>query len=97
MWAANKIQSSDPEPTFIGGATRTRHSIIPNSIIQQNIYEVRISWQIGEFLQHCLSIIQQNMYEVWISWQIGEFLQHCLWTAIDLSRDQWDFYFACCL
>jgi hypothetical protein len=27
MWAANKIQSSDPEPTFIGGATRTRHNI----------------------------------------------------------------------
>jgi hypothetical protein len=26
--AANKIQSSDPEPTIIGGATRTRHNII---------------------------------------------------------------------
>jgi hypothetical protein len=25
-----KIQSSDPEPTFIGGATRTRHNIVHN-------------------------------------------------------------------
>jgi hypothetical protein len=24
----NKIQSSDPEPAFIGGATRTRHNIL---------------------------------------------------------------------
>jgi hypothetical protein len=64
-WAANKIQSSDPEPTFIGGATRTRHNIIEENKVtlfwQIYILGVLILKFVAEKIDHGKSLENSNL------------------------------------
>jgi hypothetical protein len=69
-WAANKIQSSDPEPTFIGGATRTRHRILKNFI--KKIYKTNFillhNFKYFKYLKSGNVTEKNNIGQKWKGW-----------------------------